>query len=271
MATSDFVNHFNENGFVVLPSAIPGDQIVEMFEDISAVFDEGLSAAGLNASHYKSCDDKMLALAAHNSRMKSHCYDVLGTLDCVHRASSNPKITAIAREITGSPVCKQAVQVRMDSNENSHILPMHQELELMSLLGVAVWIPLIDVTSESVGGLRVVPRSHELGLLKHITREQSASGSSEVIWNGDPGDAQDIKISRGDALLFHPFLIHGSSPNFSDIVRWTLVFRLCDINTMPYLKDSRAPLTMSRNPDPNDPGCAFVSEHVLADRLTLGH
>ena len=31
----------------VLPSAIPGDQIVEMFEDISAVFDEGLSAAGL--------------------------------------------------------------------------------------------------------------------------------------------------------------------------------------------------------------------------------
>ena len=60
MATSDFVNHFNENGFVVLPSAIPGDQIVEMFEDISAVFDEGLSAAGLNSSHYKSCDDKML-------------------------------------------------------------------------------------------------------------------------------------------------------------------------------------------------------------------
>ena len=89
MASSDFVNHFNKNGFVVLPSAIPRDQIVEMFEDISAVFDEGLSAAGLNSTEYKSCDDKMLALAVHDSRMKSHCYDVLGPLiQCIVRLQS---------------------------------------------------------------------------------------------------------------------------------------------------------------------------------------
>ena len=207
MSTQKLIETFNDQGFVVLPSVISEEHLNVIFEDISSVFDRGLKSAGLCPSDYESCDSKMLALKAHNNKLKSHCYDVLGMLDSVQLVTSSVDITSFGRALTGTALCKQSVQIRMDSGDNSHLLPMHQELELMSLMGIAVWIPLIDILDDTVGGLRVVPGSHKRGLMKHVTKEESVSGYSEVIWEGTPPQIEHIRMKKGDALLFHPFLV----------------------------------------------------------------
>ena len=53
-----------------------------------------------------------------------------------------------------------------------------------------------------------------------------------------------------------------SLPNKSKDIRWTLVFRLCDINSMPYLRSDKAKMYMDRNPKAKTPGNEFLSKFL---------
>jgi hypothetical protein len=81
--------------------------------------------------------------------------------------------------------------------------------------GVTFWIPLVDTTPEN-GCLRVVPGSHNQGLLAHgrqgnqFAMELSAEGSLVI-------------ASAGDLVAFHNRLIHGSYGNSTDTWRPALI------------------------------------------------
>ena len=257
------IKSFKKNGYSILRNAIPKNEIRQMFRDFSYVFDISLRSLGIK-TNAKSCDKKYEILKKSNLILKSHCYDVLGMLDKVQEITNNEKILKFSKSISSSPLCKQSVQIRIDDPSNDRMLPLHQELELLSLLGVAIWIPLVDTNSQ-IGGLRVVPGSHKMGVKKHLTRDQTKDGYNKVIWNEDKNKIKHLSVKKGDVVVFHPLLFHGSMPNKSKNARWTLVYRLCDIKFMPYLRSEKAKMFMDRNPDVKSPGNEFLSKFLKND------
>ena len=250
------IDEFRKNGFIILDDVISDNHINQIFNDISNVLDIALESIKFEKV-IKSCDEKMKLLKNESPKLKSHCYDILGMLDKVQLVTNNNQINEFARSYFKTPLCKQGVQIRIDDPSNERNLPLHQELELMSLLGVAVWIPLVD-TDESIGGLQVVAGSHKLGLQKHLTREQTKTGYNQVIWEYDQKKITHLTIKKGQAVVFHPFLFHGSMPNKSEQTRWTLVFRFCNVDYMPYIRNKEAKMFMDRNPSINSPGNEFL-------------
>jgi phytanoyl-CoA hydroxylase len=259
------LKEFQENGFTVLRGLLPGNEIARIFADIEQVFDQALSFQGKDPSELASADEKYLYLKAKHPELKSHCYNILCMLDAIVTALSRPEVIDFGRELYQSPLLSGPAQIRIDDSSDDRLLPFHQELEMVSLLTLNCWVPLVDVNDE-VGTLGVQPGSHKQGLRKHHRLQ-----SSNEYWSLAPGvvDADKVialDLKAGDYVLFHPFLYHGSLPNKSDRIRWTMAARWSEISHAPYLRHGEAALVMDRNPDPNSPGVDFVRRYLAVDR-----
>jgi hypothetical protein len=101
--------------------------------------------------------------------------------------------------------------------------------------GPAIWLGLTDATVEN-GCLRVIPRSHRLGILSHSLRQTHNDLASSNVGDRDPGLAGtdenelfaklaaapndleppfDIVMKAGEMSFHHPLALHGSNPNTS--------------------------------------------------------
>jgi phytanoyl-CoA hydroxylase len=74
-------------------------------------------------------------------------------------------------------------------------------------------IVAIDVCNTETGGLRLIPRSHELGDLKLDVNNESAETFFDVKKSITP------ELQPGDAILFNSHTIHGSQANRSNNIR----------------------------------------------------
>jgi ectoine hydroxylase-related dioxygenase (phytanoyl-CoA dioxygenase family) len=99
----------------------------------------------------------------------------------------------------------------------------------------AIWLGLTDATVEN-GCLRVVPRSHRLGMLSHRIRQTHRDLASSGMSDCEPGSADgddnelsvklaqvpegleppfDVVMKAGEMSFHHPLALHGSNPNAS--------------------------------------------------------
>jgi len=99
----------------------------------------------------------------------------------------------------------------------------------------AIWLGLTDATVEN-GCLRVVPRSHRLGMLSHRLRQTHRDLASSSTSDHEPGSADgddnelsvklakvpegldapfDVVMKAGEMSFHHPLALHGSNPNAS--------------------------------------------------------
>lgn len=83
----------------------------------------------------------------------------------------------------------------------------------------AIWLGLTRATAEN-GCLRVVPRSHRLGLLPHIERPNpdnlTTQGATAQVAIEAP---HDVVMQAGEMSLHHPLVLHSSNPNSSTEAR----------------------------------------------------
>jgi phytanoyl-CoA hydroxylase len=254
------VSDFRESGFTVRKGLLSKERIDNLFADISAVFDQALAGQGENPDDFPSVDDKYLALKAKYPALKAHCYDLIHHLDGIVTALSTREVIEFGREVYDSPLLAGPMQIRIDDSEDDRLLPWHQELEQFSLKTLNCWLPLRDVNAK-VGTLAVVPGSHKQGLVPHHIVEIPHTYWSlpqEVI---DDEKVVMVDLEAGDALLFDPFLFHGSQTNPSNNIRWTMVVRWSELTNVPYLKHADASLKLARNPDPTSPGTEFVQAY----------
>jgi ectoine hydroxylase-related dioxygenase (phytanoyl-CoA dioxygenase family) len=79
----------------------------------------------------------------------------------------------------------------------------------------AIWLGLTPATAEN-GCLRVVPRSHRLGLVSHADRPNAdnltTQGATAQVAIESP---QDVVMKAGEMSLHHPLMLHASNPNRS--------------------------------------------------------
>ncbi len=91
---------------------------------------------------------------------------------------------------------------------------------------LTVWIPVWDA-DEAAGCLHLVPRSHREGLKVHCPGGTATSPSTLGIPDElfRIADAVPVPMRRGGALFMHRLTCHGSLPNRSDRIRWSLDLR----------------------------------------------
>ena len=116
-------------------------------------------------------------------------------------------------------------------------IPWHQDLgylipaEAGDTLVVNFWIPLVPANAQN-GCMQVIPGSHRKGLLEHdILIKTKGHGGSKGIPDAalPPGDFVTCEVDAGDALMTMERLVHRSTPNRSNTVRWSVDTRYCRI------------------------------------------
>ena len=82
----------------------------------------------------------------------------------------------------------------------------------------------VDRATRENGCLQVIPHSHELGRLDHIlTGDQAGADPARVAAVLTRLPLEHIEMEPGDALFFHPNLLHRSDQNTSEHPRWSMI------------------------------------------------
>jgi ectoine hydroxylase-related dioxygenase (phytanoyl-CoA dioxygenase family) len=77
----------------------------------------------------------------------------------------------------------------------------------------AIWLGLTSATAEN-GCLRVVPRSHRLGLVQHADFPNPDNLTTQGATAQVPIDTpHDVVMRAGEMSLHHPLMLHASNPN----------------------------------------------------------
>jgi ectoine hydroxylase-related dioxygenase (phytanoyl-CoA dioxygenase family) len=91
---------------------------------------------------------------------------------------------------------------------------------------VSVWVPLVDVTVEN-GGLYYFKGSHKRGKLPVRKVEGEGKDKRQTVYEETimPEDYPkvDVHVKRGDAVLIHGYVVHGSYQNESAANRHVLL------------------------------------------------
>lgn len=148
---------------------------------------------------------------------------------------SNPKIlnaveSLIGPEIFSNPVYNVRPKV---PGIAAGAVPWHQDKsywpDANSNPVITAWIPLVDSTTEN-GCLHLIPGTHRHKLERHGKETLTGTAYTET----DPAVVADASRKRqivalpmraGSVVLFNDRLLHMSTPNQSDHVRWSVDLR----------------------------------------------
>lgn len=151
------------------------------------------------------------------------------------------------------PCVMKSCNIRMDSPENKNLFHWHQDATYLlgSLSGLTFWIPLSDVDAER-GSVELIPGSHRNGFYPfHCTLPELSPKSSlspqDVRLEKDPEQPPlCIQASAGDLVIFSQLLLHRSTPNRSNSIRWTIQLRYADLKEDTF-RDAGYPLGDNTN------------------------
>ena len=113
---------------------------------------------------------------------------------------------------------------------------------------LTVWVPFVDATVER-GCLEVMPGVHKGGVVRHRQLEPGEEGRRaylEILEEDLPGErVVPTPVDRGGVVLLTNRTPHRSTPNRSDVIRWSIDIRYQSAD----LPTNFPPLAMARNGD----------------------
>lgn len=151
-----------------------------------------------------------------------------------HTLMSNPKILDAVESLIGSEIFSNPVyNVRPKvPRVAAGAVPWHQDKsywpDANSNPVITVWISFVDATLEN-GCLHVIPRTQKEKVLSYHAETYSGTGYTELDEKHlrllAEHRAQALPVPAGAAILFNDRLVHCSTPNDSDHVRWSVDLR----------------------------------------------
>jgi phytanoyl-CoA hydroxylase len=130
-----------------------------------------------------------------------------------------PRLVSCVRDLIGEDVYSISTNIfnKPPGVDGRH--PMHQDLRYFRIRPadsiVGSWTALSDTSREN-GCLAVLPGSHRGELLEHEDPDWEFVNAGFFGVNDlDLSERTHVEMQRGDTLLFHPILIHGSGHNTS--------------------------------------------------------
>lgn len=105
---------------------------------------------------------------------------------------------------------------------------------------ISIMIAITDAYKEN-GCLQVIKGSHKMGRVEHgFSGEQVGASNRYVKLILKTNELVYVEIKAGDALFFHPNLLHRSEANNSDQPRWSLISVYNRSANIPYNEPSQS-------------------------------
>jgi non-heme Fe2+,alpha-ketoglutarate-dependent halogenase len=165
--------------------------------------------------------------------------------------STHPRLLDCMEQLLGPNILLKSTRLFYKYGMSASFVGWHQDgiterLEDAHVPGV--WIGLTAATVEN-GCLRVVPRSHRLGLVPHAFRPHEDNLTTQGITaEAEIDSPHDIQMRPGEMSLHHPLVLHASNPNRSTEPRigFTATY------STSALTSSRTPVAWVRGNGPRD-------------------
>jgi phytanoyl-CoA hydroxylase len=128
---------------------------------------------------------------------------------------------------------------------------------------ITVWIPLVDSTPEN-GCLHLIPGTHTRRVIAHDQETYSGTGFlalPDTVARGEK--VLQLPMKTGSAVFFNDRLLHMSTPNNSDHVRWSVDLRYQPTDQDPMPQHGIGFLARSQK----FPGRVATLEDWLANRM----
>jgi phytanoyl-CoA hydroxylase len=207
------VSRYREQGFIVLPEAVPGAEIDEFLNRPASPLPSGHTQPTLQ--RHKT--DPRWAYMAGHPRLVPLIHELLGGAPRVLQTMYLPKPRA------GPGVPRNGVDLHRDQ--------LYIRADPPRVM--VCWIAMSDTDADN-GGLQVVPGSHLWSLASfptddslptHYRIDQLLRGPDGREWNEEvpryrfdqlvAGQVETLAVPKGGAVLFDGLLIHGSGSNRS--------------------------------------------------------
>lgn len=165
--------------------------------------------------------------------------------------STHPRVLDCMEQLIGPNVLLKSTRLFYKFGNSDSFVGWHQDgitEELEHAYAPAIWLGLTPATAEN-GCLRVVPRSHRLGLIPHADRPNldnlTTDGATAQVAIDSP---QDVVMKAGEMSLHHPLVLHASNPNRSGESR----IGFSATYSTPKLNASRSAVAWVRGDGPRD-------------------
>lgn len=232
-------DRFVEQGYVVVEGALTGEDLQPVIDDYAAIVDRiarRLRAEGRISRLYddepfdtrlaRICDEDAATYFASDSALDIGRTRTRGLFEVMR----NPRLLDLVEGFIGPEIVCNAishVRAKLPSDEAEHkgsnIAPWHQDAifttpEARDLFVLTVWFPLNEATAAN-GCLQLCP-----GLHRRRT----------VYWSLDsqpPCQPVTVPMRKGDVIFIHKLCPHGSGPNRTDGIRWSMDLRYQTLGT----------------------------------------
>jgi ectoine hydroxylase-related dioxygenase (phytanoyl-CoA dioxygenase family) len=168
-------------------------------------------------------DPVWVGYAVENPACVTRVYDDMRDHDLFIRLGLLPKIVDIVSMLINQPKLYKKIPFRIDVPfETKELAFWHQDDFYVKGNDeeLTVWIPLFD-TKVQQGCLQVMPKSHTHGKIPHTLK----IGKKTLPASAYENEIRYVEMNRGDALFFSSYLLHSSSLNISDEIRYSIQLR----------------------------------------------
>jgi hypothetical protein len=256
--SADQLRQFEQEGYLLVKGLLDPvedlDPVIAEYTEVLEQLAGELFADGVISSTYGDLpfSERFIAVVRESGQVHQQYFDfslpqngVEGDTPfwagpAVFRMLSNERLLDAAECFVGPEIYSNPVQhVRLKSPEHVNpvneatgavqngVTPWHQDTgvvlpEADETNMLTVWFPLTASTIDH-GCLKVVPRSHHGGLVRHCPGGPHGLEIPENLH--DKAGAIPMPMERGDVLFLTRLTIHSSLPNISDEVRWSFDLR----------------------------------------------
>jgi phytanoyl-CoA hydroxylase len=149
--------------------------------------------------------------------------------EAIRRVCTQGAHIPMVAQLLGPNVCLTHTQLLTklpDGPDTSSAIAFHQDNgygHLEPMTDITVWIAVTEAVQAN-GGLRIVPRSHRLGLSEHGTDDVNPA-----LRRGAGGEGSvPVDLGPGEAVAFSGLTMHGSGANSTDQARIGFYARYCE-------------------------------------------
>ena len=261
--TREQIEHFNEQGYVVVEKVIDEAALDAVIDEYSEVLDgliNDLYEQGKLRDRFEGLDfgDRFIKLCIATGDLHNQHFDFslpfqnvapdtpFWTGPAVLNLFTHEGLLDVVESLIGPEIYSNPVQhVRIKPPES--IVPKndfgnpivgatvwHQDNgvvvdEANDTEMLTVWFSLHDTALEQ-GPLKVVPGSHREKLLTHCPKYHgngaATAGATQIpekLFTVE--DMRPLPVNRGDVIFMHRYTVHGSLSNVSDCIRWSFDLR----------------------------------------------
>jgi len=229
---------FEDQGFVILQDAISAPMMDEIKANVRSLIEQQVQKHIEPNASFKpnyGFDRGVQELANLNDIYRQRLYELIQNLPALYKVATNSVFLDLMQRL-GISLPAISAQIRMDMpGDKRFLIPPHQEISGIKSTNFRFMILALEDTPTISGALTAAPGSHKLGPVVprayEALRYQYVPPESYI----HEHPLKQIPLRAGECLVLHKLLIHGSTENKSDTIRWSSIFRCEDMANMPYL------------------------------------